>query len=137
LPSEIGARPHDGRSRPATHIESGSNLRPGRNSKGIGAGRVALSHYPNFHRLGNIVCLVLGHGLAFDLIREYGKLRSVREMDMLESTPRRRFAGSFYRRQLFKDLGFSEISRRRCHASSGAVKEIHVLLGERNAVADG
>ena len=110
---------------------------PGEIRKVLEPGGLLYLTIPKFHRLGNIVCLVLGHGLAFDLIREYGKLRSVREMDMLESTPRRRFAGSFYRRQLFKDLGFSEISRRRCHASSGAVKEIHVLLGERNAVADG
>jgi SAM-dependent methyltransferase len=35
---------------------------------------------PNLYRLGNIVSFALGRGLAFDPIREYGKLRSVGHM---------------------------------------------------------
>ncbi len=35
---------------------------------------------PNLYRLGNIASFTLGRGLAFDPIREYGKLRSVGHM---------------------------------------------------------
>ena len=35
---------------------------------------------PNLYRLGNIASFALGRGLAFDPIREYGKLRSVGHM---------------------------------------------------------
>jgi SAM-dependent methyltransferase len=35
---------------------------------------------PNFYRLGNIASFALGRGLAFDPIREYGKLRTVGHM---------------------------------------------------------
>jgi SAM-dependent methyltransferase len=35
---------------------------------------------PNLYRLGNVVSFALGRGLAFDPIREYGKLRSVGHM---------------------------------------------------------
>jgi SAM-dependent methyltransferase len=35
---------------------------------------------PNLYRLGNVVSFALGRGLAFDPIREYGKLRTVGHM---------------------------------------------------------
>jgi SAM-dependent methyltransferase len=35
---------------------------------------------PNLYRLGNVVSFVLGRGLAFDPIHEYGKLRTVGHM---------------------------------------------------------
>src|SRR5262249_17233247 len=35
---------------------------------------------PNLYRLGNVVSFALGRGLAFDPIREYGKLRVVGHM---------------------------------------------------------
>jgi SAM-dependent methyltransferase len=35
---------------------------------------------PNLYRLGNIASFALGRGLAFDPIREYGKLRSIGHM---------------------------------------------------------
>src|SRR5262245_62268260 len=35
---------------------------------------------PNLYRIGNVVSFALGRGLAFDPIREYGKLRTVGHM---------------------------------------------------------
>jgi SAM-dependent methyltransferase len=50
---------------------------------------------PNLYRLGNILSFALGRGLAFDPIREYGKLRTVGHMGHV-----REYTGSEVRRFL-------------------------------------
>ena len=58
---------------------------------------------PNLYRLGNIVSFALGRGLAFDPIREYGKLRSVGHMGHV-----REYTASEIRRFL-EGAGFTTI----------------------------
>lgn len=58
---------------------------------------------PNLYRLGNVVKFALGHGLAFDPIREYGKLRTVGHMGHV-----REYTASEVRRFLTK-TGFINI----------------------------
>jgi SAM-dependent methyltransferase len=52
---------------------------------------------PNLYRLGNVLSFAIGRGLAFDPIREYGKLRSVGHMGHVREyteTEMRRFLGT-------------------------------------------
>jgi len=58
---------------------------------------------PNLYRLGNVVSFALGRGLAFDPIREYGKLRTVGHMGHV-----REYTGSEIRRFLAR-AGFVTI----------------------------
>jgi hypothetical protein len=58
---------------------------------------------PNLYRLGNIVSFALGYGLAFDRIREYGKLRTVGHMGQV-----REYTASEMRRFL-AEAGFAKI----------------------------
>ena len=58
---------------------------------------------PNLYRLGNIASFVLGRGLAFDPIREYGKLRFVGHMGHV-----REYTASEIRRFL-QGAGFTNI----------------------------
>jgi SAM-dependent methyltransferase len=58
---------------------------------------------PNLYRLGNVISFALGRGLAFDPIREYGKLRTVGHMGHV-----REYTGSEIRRFLAR-AGFATI----------------------------
>ena len=58
---------------------------------------------PNLYRLGNVVSFALGRGLAFDPIREYGKLRTVGHMGHV-----REYTASEIRRFLAK-AGFARV----------------------------
>src|SRR5215510_8752023 len=58
---------------------------------------------PNLYRLGNVVSFALGRGLAFDPIREYGKLRTVGHMGHV-----REYTASEIRRFLEK-AGFATV----------------------------
>lgn len=58
---------------------------------------------PNLYRLGNVISFALGHGLAFDPIREYRKLRTVGHMGHV-----REYTASEMRRFL-AEAGFASI----------------------------
>ena len=117
---EIGRRPHDGRSRPPTHIRiefvsvqlravacdierealpfndhsfatimlcaTFEHLRVDplfaleEMRRVLQPGGLLYLTTPNLYQLGNIASFALGRGLAFDPIREYGKLRTVGHM---------------------------------------------------------
>ena len=61
---------------------------------------------PNLYRLGNVVSFALGRGLAFDPIREYGKLRTVGHMGHV-----REYTASEMRRFL-AEAGFAAVEVR-------------------------
>src|SRR5262245_6961338 len=80
---------------------------------------------PNLYRLGNIVSFALGRGLAFDPIREYGKLRTVGHMGHV-----REYTASEIRRFL-AGAGFArvEVGTRATPSPRGAlVNAVHRLL---------
>jgi SAM-dependent methyltransferase len=79
---------------------------------------------PNLYRLGNIVSFALGRGLAFDPIREYGKLRRVGHMGHV-----REYTASEIRRFLTL-AGFIDIkvTRRRTPSLRGKLLDAVNLL---------
>ena len=80
---------------------------------------------PNLYRLGNVVSFALGRGLAFDPIREYGKLRTVGHMGHV-----REYTASEIRRFL-AGAGFArvEVGTRATPSRRGTlVDAVHRLL---------
>jgi SAM-dependent methyltransferase len=80
---------------------------------------------PNLYRLGNIISFVRGRGLAFDPIREYGKLRTVGHMGHV-----REYTASEIRKSL-AETGFGgiEIQTRAVPSRRGKlVDAVHQLL---------
>jgi SAM-dependent methyltransferase len=80
---------------------------------------------PNLYRLGNVVNFALGRGLAFDPIREYGKLRTVGHMGHV-----REYTASEVRRFL-AGAGFAkvEIAMRAMPSRRGPlVNAVHRIL---------
>ena len=80
---------------------------------------------PNLYRLGNVVNFALGRGLAFDPIREYGKLRTVGHMGHV-----REYTASEVRRFL-AGAGFArvEVGTRATPSRRGTlVNAVHWLL---------
>jgi SAM-dependent methyltransferase len=80
---------------------------------------------PNLYRLGNVVSFALGRGLAFDPIREYGKLRTVGHMGHV-----REYTASEIRRFL-AGAGFArvEVRTRATPSRRGAlVDAVHRIL---------
>ena len=80
---------------------------------------------PNLYRLGNVVSFALGRGLAFDPIREYGKLRTVGHMGHV-----REYTASEMRRFL-AGAGFAkvEVGTRATPSRRGTlVDAVHRLL---------
>jgi SAM-dependent methyltransferase len=80
---------------------------------------------PNLYRLGNIASFALGRGLAFDPIREYGKLRTVGHMGHV-----REYTASEIRRFL-AEAGFGgiEIHTRASPSRRGKlIDAVHQLL---------
>ncbi len=80
---------------------------------------------PNLYRLGNVVSFALGRGLAFDPIREYGKLRTVGHMGHV-----REYTASEIRRFLV-GAGFAsvEVETRAMPSPRGTLMDVaHRLL---------
>ena len=104
-------------------FESGSVIRAARNAKGPVARWLTISH--DLYRLGNVVSFALGRGLAFDPIREYGKLRTVGYMGHV-----REYTASEVRRFLTRaGFGIVEVARRAAPRRHGKlVNVVHRLL---------
>jgi SAM-dependent methyltransferase len=80
---------------------------------------------PNLYRLGNVVSFALGRGLAFDPIREYGKLRAVGHMGHVREYT------AFEMRRILANVGFVaiEVKTRATPSQRGKVVDaIHQLL---------